>query len=494
MPICSRPRCFLARAGDQEQRDRALVRHVQFKSKLVGFSRAGELYDPLIFGETVGTLVGSTTFIPGKGIQLNNGQSYVKYLLPATVTNGEFSMDIEGLRANGPGDKAKVFGMQEGQDDFITNRYRVDIQYRGVTGAPPNAITFRALYGSADDLNVRYEPDTNTRFASVFQLNPANTYYWKATWGSEFRVVMKDGGSTGTGVNGIQMYNVGLASTKGQYAPNPHYAYLGAPVGRSGTEAASIPGTIYRNVWLGNKPRPESLGSALDRCLPAFGRSESESRRCVLSAGRWSMSPSDSCRGVSRGRADCAVEAPGIALVMPPGPSDGKLMADFNGDRTLTTPSPTSPALGSTFTIEFAVSGAPSYHVAFRSPHRFVTLSVADVDHDSDPDLVVSLPLTCSRVAVWLNDGHGRFSPADPRAFSGDGAKDSASLRLTPPDEPSLTLAPTKTTKTLPSTVSAAAPAVSIHRIPACSSRVTRDRVAAHALLRAPPSSVFPTA
>ena len=108
-----------------------------FRSKLVGFLRAGELYDPLIHEETVGERVGSTTFIKGRGIQLNDGQSYVKYLLPQTISNGEFSMDVEGLRANGPGDKAKVFGMQEGQTDFVTNRYRVDIQYRGLTGVPP---------------------------------------------------------------------------------------------------------------------------------------------------------------------------------------------------------------------------------------------------------------------------------------------------------------------------------------------------------------------
>ena len=34
-----------------------------FRSKLVGFNRAGELYDPLIHEETVGERVGSTTFI-----------------------------------------------------------------------------------------------------------------------------------------------------------------------------------------------------------------------------------------------------------------------------------------------------------------------------------------------------------------------------------------------------------------------------------------------
>jgi hypothetical protein len=172
-------------------------------------------------------------------------------------------MDIEGLRANGPGDKAKVFGMQEGQDDFITNRYRVDIQYRGVAGFPPNAITYRALYGDGDDLGKRYEPDTNTRLSSVFLLNPANTYYWKASWGSEFRVVVKDGGASNTGLNGSQFYNIGMPSLKGTYSPSPHYAYLGAPVGRSGNESASIGGAIYRNVYLGINPRPSTLGSAL---------------------------------------------------------------------------------------------------------------------------------------------------------------------------------------------------------------------------------------
>lgn len=230
-----------------------------FRSKLVGFLRAGELYDPLIHGETVGQPIGSTTFIPGRGIQLNTGTSYVRYQLPQTITSGEFSMDIEGLRGNASGDKAKVMGMQEGPDvgDFITNRYRVDIQYRGTGGSPPNAITFRALYGSGSDLSLRFEPDTATRFASVFLLNPTTTYNWTTTWGPEFRVVVRDGG-----VAGATIYNVGMR-TKGSYSPNPHLAYLGAPTGRSGTESASIAGTIYRNVWLGNRPRPASLGSAL---------------------------------------------------------------------------------------------------------------------------------------------------------------------------------------------------------------------------------------
>jgi hypothetical protein len=230
----------------------------QFKSKLVGFNRAGELYDPLIHGVTVGDVVGSVTFIPGEGVQLNNGASYIRYLLPQTITSGEMSMDVKNLRPNGPGDKTKVMGMQEGQGDYIVNPYRVDIQYRGSSGFPPNAITFRALYGDADDLDVRYEPDTATRFASVFALNPSLVYHWKATWGSEFRVTVQEGGN-----KGATFYNVGVKSPDGTYRPTPHYAYAGAPTGRSGAESASIPGAIYRNVWIGNRPRPDTLGSAL---------------------------------------------------------------------------------------------------------------------------------------------------------------------------------------------------------------------------------------
>jgi hypothetical protein len=229
-----------------------------FRTKLMGFSRAGELYDPLIHGETVGQVVGDVTFIPGRGVQLNQFSAHIKYLLPQTVQVGEFSMDVEGLRANAPGDKAKVFGMQEGQGDFITNDYRIDIQYRGTTGAPPNAIQWRVIYGDADDLDVRYEPDTAKRFASVFNLVPTTTYHWKFNWGPRINLQMSE-----NGLGGNVLYDYGMDAPRGAYRPNPHFAYLGAPLGRSGNESASIAGAIYRNVWLGTQPRPASLGSAL---------------------------------------------------------------------------------------------------------------------------------------------------------------------------------------------------------------------------------------
>jgi len=63
----------------------------------------GALFDPLIRGETVGERIGSTTFIPGKGLMLNSVSSFVRYRLPRAVVSGEYSMDVEALRLMGPG-------------------------------------------------------------------------------------------------------------------------------------------------------------------------------------------------------------------------------------------------------------------------------------------------------------------------------------------------------------------------------------------------------
>lgn len=236
---------------------------VKFRSKLVGFVRDGALFDPLIHGETVGERIGSTTFIPGKGLKLNSVSSFVRYRLPRAVMAGEYSMDVEGLAANGPGDKCKVFGMQEGTSEFVTNDYRVDVQYRGVKGAPVNAIYWRVIYGDGADDGLRYETDRATREASVRILNAATTYHWKLTYGPEIRLVVRDGGMAGSPI-----YDYGLSAPRGRYDPNPHVAYLGAPIDRSGAASASIAATIYRNVWLGAQPRPDSLGSALWEAQP----------------------------------------------------------------------------------------------------------------------------------------------------------------------------------------------------------------------------------
>jgi hypothetical protein len=225
-----------------------------FISSEGGYIRGNEVFDPLYNGVTVGEIHGPVTFLPNQGIKLETNQSFVKYTIPVTITAGEFSMEVMGLRPNNSGDKSKVFAMASGAPDFITDPYRADIQYRGTGGVPPNSITYRVLFGSATDLDVRYEPTTTQRLSAVYNLDPNATYYWKFTWGNgKVRLTVQNGRAKD---NGQVFYDVARNATNGAYNPQPHIAYIGAPTGRSGAEAASIPGSIFRNVWIGARPRP----------------------------------------------------------------------------------------------------------------------------------------------------------------------------------------------------------------------------------------------
>jgi hypothetical protein len=144
--------------------------------------------------------------------------------------------------------------MMDGTGNLYRSKYLLNVQYRGLDGNPNNAISFKALFG---DEEFKFEPDLAVRTASIMSLNPARTYLWKATWSNEFRLVIQDG------VGGPTIYNYGLSSNGSTYAPNPQYAYLGANNGPYGEETGSWPGAVYRNLWVGNRPRPATLGNAL---------------------------------------------------------------------------------------------------------------------------------------------------------------------------------------------------------------------------------------
>jgi hypothetical protein len=227
-----------------------------FKTKLVGYNRPNELYDPLVHGETIGTVFGSVTFINGKGAQLNNQTSYIRYQLVNTITSGEFSVLVENLAPGAAGSKFKIFSMQSGTGNLIANSFMSNVQYRGaIDGNPDNSISFKALYGSFAD-NRKFEPTQGNRLVRF--LDPSRSYFWKWTWGSEVRLLVQEG------VGGATVYNFAVP-TAGTYAPSPHYAYLGANTeGQVPFEEGSRPGAIIRQVWISDKPRPETLGNALD--------------------------------------------------------------------------------------------------------------------------------------------------------------------------------------------------------------------------------------
>ena len=224
-----------------------------FTTPIAGYSRPGELYDPLVYGATVGVPIGSTVFVPGRGIRLNDGNAYVRYQLQQPLSSGEFSMEVEGLRANGPGGKLKVFTMTDGTGNYMESNYLMSAQYRGVNGNPDNSISFKMLLG---DPALKLEPDIGERTAAIMSLDPSRTYFWKATWNNGVHIVVQEG------INGRTLYD--LAQTiNAAYNPTPHFAYLGSNNGPFGEEDGSWPGVIYRNVWIGQRPRPSSLGSAL---------------------------------------------------------------------------------------------------------------------------------------------------------------------------------------------------------------------------------------
>ncbi|HKB11147.1 MAG TPA: hypothetical protein VKD69_10845 [Vicinamibacterales bacterium] len=227
---------------------------------IAGFNRPGALYDPLVYGSTIGTPVGATAFVDGRGIRLNDGNSYVRYQLAQPLSGGEFSMEIEGLRPNGPGAKLKVFSMSDGTGDVYRSNYLLVAQYRGIAGNPDNSIAFKALLG---DPAFKLEPDFGGR--RVVGLDPSRAYFWKGTWGNFFRLEVNDGlGGPSLYDLRIAVNDIGFAASAASYNPTPHFAYLGANNGPFGEEDGSFPGAIYRNVWIGNGPRPASLGSALE--------------------------------------------------------------------------------------------------------------------------------------------------------------------------------------------------------------------------------------
>jgi hypothetical protein len=240
-----------------------------FRSQIAGFNRANELYDPLVNGATIAEArVNGSTFVDGRGLRLQDTNAYLRYRLAQPIWNGEFSVDVEGLSNNpvsssGNTGKLKIMSMDDNSGNHYTSDYLMNVQYRGFSGNPDHAISFKMLMG--EDVEERkLEPDLGRRTASVHHLNPGHTYYWKATWGNFIQVVVQDGGAggvngSGSGQGGITIYDYGQTSHFG-YTPNTHFAYVG--VNNSTEDTGSWPAT-YRNVWIGNKPRPATLGSAM---------------------------------------------------------------------------------------------------------------------------------------------------------------------------------------------------------------------------------------
>jgi len=220
-----------------------------FRAPAGGYIRGNEIMDPLSNGKTAGAISGPTQFIPGTGLQLLDHTSFVTYVLPQNLQEGELSMMILNGDEGNPGDKSKVFSMQEGPDinDITTDDYRCTIELRGRNYGAPGTINFRIIPGDGD-------PRDADRQAINF--NSSIWYFWRFTWRTGVaRLEVKENGP-----NGRTVFDHSVGTGSHPYRPDPHYIHLGSPPGRGGLLDATMPGIIIKNVWASSRPRPAFPG------------------------------------------------------------------------------------------------------------------------------------------------------------------------------------------------------------------------------------------
>src|SRR4051812_9602507 len=81
---------------------------------------------------------------------------------------------------------------------------------------------------------------------------------------------------------------------------------------------------------------------------------------------------------------------------------------------------------GFEYAVDLSITGGPAQRVTFSAPDAALSITLRDVDHDQDLDIVVSTVVSPGAVRVWLNDGAGAF--AETSAFETSHWLASASL------------------------------------------------------------------
>ena len=210
----------------------------QFVSAVGAYIRSNEIRDPLTNGFTVGTPVG-VTFIPGQGARLESQSSYIEYVLPTALVNGEWSAEMTNVGNGGELFKTKVFSMLAGDGVNVTdNAYRVTLDKRPSVNCGAYRFTMRSRGRDAGEPNAGCQGWTRT-----------NLYLFKFEW--------RDGRAVASvfegGANGFLKASVGT-NYRAPYEPTPHIIRLGSVDGRGGDD--TLPGVIIRNVWVSGNPRP----------------------------------------------------------------------------------------------------------------------------------------------------------------------------------------------------------------------------------------------
>ncbi len=210
-----------------------------------GYIAGGEVYDPLWTGKTVGNVNGA-----GRVHSRTPAPRWYGYVQQHRVHAGADRRPTASSRCWSPTSRPipraarrRSWRCAKGGRDITTNDRRFTIEKRG----DPAGDGRLAHDHAATTRSTRWAPS-----ASSVDFAADKWYLWTARWGGgRFNLTIREDGAGGTVI-----YNFGK-SYAGAYDPNPHMAYVGAPVGRGGANDATVPGMIAKQVWLSHRPRPD---------------------------------------------------------------------------------------------------------------------------------------------------------------------------------------------------------------------------------------------
>lgn len=122
-----------------------------------------------------------------------------------------------------------------------------------------------------------------------------------------------------------------------------------------------------------------------------------------------------------------ALASTGTGVPSVPAPSRGPgpsfAIADFDGDQRPDFASVDGGQVGAASTynywIEFKLTAGGREAIHVLAPFGGLAIEARDVNGDHAVDLIVTTAWLRQPVAVFLNDGHGRFSRAEPAQFPG---------------------------------------------------------------------------
>ena len=216
-----------------------------FKTPTGGYIRGNEVFDPLTNGKTAGESTVRCSSFRDRASSCSITSATSRYRLPVNLQARRVLDDDSRRRRRAPkatrarSSRCRKAPTKGHHDDD----YRFTAELRGANYGAPGSVTYRIIAG-----------DGVSRDGARSQLNFNSTrwYFWRFSWQTgSARLEVREDSRTGQTI-----YSSGIGTGSHPYRPDPHYLYLGSPIGRAGALDATLPGGIYKNVWASSRPRP----------------------------------------------------------------------------------------------------------------------------------------------------------------------------------------------------------------------------------------------